>query len=271
MTISDSMLNYASDKEPNMNDAILCADVARALDELPGTVYGEVLPRLRSVLADNLQRGRVTKFQTRNPGHTPADYVRRVADNLRLHGEVPDRLAAGSESEWQALSQAMTHRAYHRLLEIGIEPAVAQDRARDLAQKTCLNILQAQPYPYDVPYAAWATRILYNSIAQETQRSRDVMDRRDRLPLERWPADGEGDWDWADPSAADEAEHCELRQTLSWALNQLSPKQRTAVVRRVYDAEPDRLTALALASSEQAVQNHRHRGMHRLRQLLAAG
>src|SRR5438270_2276984 len=139
-----------------------------ALDRLPAAVYGALLPRLRQVLADNIHRGRLAKCQAHDPNLSPADYVLRVAETMRCQDDAPARLAAGVDGEWQALREAMVQRAYHRLLAIGIPHEQAYERARDLAQKTCLDILEAQPYPYDVPFVAWATRILYNSIVQET-------------------------------------------------------------------------------------------------------
>jgi len=248
-----------------MTTELLPDNLQSALHQLPTDPYGPLLPRLREVLADNVHRGRYAKYLARNPQHGAADYVLRVAETMRLYGDTPARLAARVDGEWEALRQAMVGRAYYRLVNIGVPSEIAYDRARDMAQKCCLDILQARPYPYDVPYVAWATRILYNSIACETQRSHDVLDRRDRLPLENWPND---EPEVVDPGSVDEAEQIELRQTVAWALAQLSPKQRVVITRRVFDEAPDLDTARELHSSPQAVQNHRHRGMQHLRELL---
>jgi DNA-directed RNA polymerase specialized sigma24 family protein len=74
-----------------------------------------------------------------------------------------------------------------------------------------------------------------------------------------------------DPATVDETERVELLQTVEWAPAKLPPKQRAAIVRRIFDAAPDRVSALELDTSQSGVPNQRHRGMQPLRLLLQRG
>lgn len=244
------------------------ADVFAVLEavllNLSAEFGAELVARLRQVVRENIQRGRLARFQ-QHPGNQSIEaYVRQVAQTIQAEAQRQASLAAMHDSVWSDLRELLYKRAYNRLIKIGVSADSARLRAEDQAQRTCLQILQAQPYPYDVPYLAWATKILNNSIEHDTLRSSDALDRSpqaDRNQLQ-------DEVNLVDPNSVAQARQLEEHVDLQWALAQLPAAQRTAIQRKLFEGIPDHDTAHELKVSPQAVYNLRHRGLKRLQALL---
>jgi RNA polymerase sigma factor (sigma-70 family) len=227
----------------------------------------DLVTRLRQVVRENIRRGRLARFQ-RPPSNQSMDgYVRQVAQTILAEAQRQARLAAMNDSAWSELRELLLQRAYNRLTRIGVPADSARLRAEDQAQRTCLRILQAQPYPYDVPYLAWACKILNNSIAHDTLRSGDALDRSPQADPNGLQ-DDQDEGVLVDPNSMDQARRLEEHVALEWALAQLPAAQRTAIQRKLFEGIPDRDTAHELNVSPQAVYNLRHRGLKRLQMLL---
>lgn len=78
---------------------------------------------------------------------------------------------------------------------------------------------------------------------------------------------------WSEPPDAvePEAEHGELSGNIHWALGQLAPRMRAAVVLRHVDGLSTEETAHALRCSTGTVKSQTARGLERLRALLGHG
>ena len=243
------------------------AELERVLPQLAHAYPAELLPRLRQVVTANIQRGRWVRVQAQNPAETLAHYVQVVATNLQTETHRHGSLTANNDAAWAELHKLLRARAYQRLCKLGrATPAEAWARAEDLAQRACLAILEAQPYPYDVPYLAWASRILYNAIQAETSRSRDMLDHHDRLTPD--DTDAAEDETIPDPQTQDQSERLEAQVDMQWALAQLPSTERRLIEHKLAHDLSDEDLAAELNITVQAVYNRRNRARKHLTALL---
>jgi len=250
--------------EPHTNDL---AALERLLPQLACDHPADLLARLQQVVTDNIRSGRWDRVRARAPVETLAHYVRRVAALLQVDTAWHGDLATKDEAAWAKLLKLLRTRAFHRLRRLGVPTVAANARAEDHAQRTCLAIIEAQPYPYDVPYLAWVSKILNNAIQADTSRSRDLLDHEERLRPELPAVPGEDEVE-ADPSTQDQAERLENRVDVQRALAQLPIGQRVVIERTLAQEISVQEIAAELNISEQAVYNLRHRGRKRLETLL---
>jgi RNA polymerase sigma factor (sigma-70 family) len=241
-------------------------ELEAALSRLPRE-HRSLRPLIRSIVIDNIHRGRVEKFLARHPQRTLADYVHQVALTLQADRQNVQRLSEGDEVAWGSLLELLRHRAYKRLRKIGVEHEQAYRRANDFAQEACCALLEAS-FPFDVPHTAWVTRILYNCITHETQRSPDLLDAKNAtIPLQTMEQDD--DFEVADPTSTEPFTRIDRRQAIEWALYQLPTEaQRVTVVHKVFDGWSSEEIAADIDRNVQAVHNLYHRALKHIKRLL---
>lgn len=204
-------------------------------------------------------------------------YIDRViAGYLQEHGRV-EALAARDETAWIELHAWLAGRACRMLRRRQVPPARATNEAPDFAQQTC-EVLFDKPFPYDVPFDAWSSRILANLIQQHYTRSGDPMDRSPGVTsLDRPDHSATGDDFSLYELLADEAgetvfERSEVQDWLLQAIAGLRSQAQQAVIIDTYFYElSDDEIAGDLGKSRQAIYNLRHRALQYLRQTLNGG
>jgi RNA polymerase sigma factor (sigma-70 family) len=196
-----------------------------------------------------------------------------IACYLQEHQPV-ERLAAGDDAEWERLFEQLASRAYNILLRLQVPTAKAVGEAADFAQVSCEAIF-SHPFPYDVPFEAWATRILKNQILQRYTRSQDLIDREPgTISLDR-PGRGEVEDDFslhdllADESSASAFESIEVQEWLIQAIARLrSQAQQQVIIDTFFYELKDEEIARRLGKTRNAVHVLRHRALRRLTQIL---
>jgi RNA polymerase sigma-70 factor (sigma-E family) len=125
--------------------------------------------------------------------------------------------------------------------------------AEDLVQKCLVRLYVAWPRIRSMQLESYARRSLVNALIDER---RGAFQRHERA--------------WADPPdvVRPEFEHDALSGNILWALRQLAPRMRAAVVLRHVDGLTTDQTAHALRCSTGTVKSQTARGLERLRALL---
>jgi len=225
------------------------------------------------LIEENLRNGRLKRFTSGSQGRQSPSldkYVERVVlyahqEYTRIHA-----LERGEPAEWDRLREFLRHRAISLIRRFHNERDLSA-MALDFAQQACSNIFETH-YPCDVPFEAWATRILKNLITAYYTRSPDPLHRRhDSLDGPANPADDAPTFNEliADSSSAAEFEKVENQSLLLDAIDQLhSAAQRQVIIWSFLDELEDAEIAKRLRKSEQAVYNLRQRALKRLRQIL---
>jgi len=239
---------------------------------LPSTLsFDELIRRIAHLVARNLDTGRAVRV-AHTEGSDPTDvtswlpqYIRRVAIHYLREQPRLAALEAGDPNAWTALHKTLTAQAYHQLRRAHGH-GYAQQQAPDIAQDVCETIYRA-PYPCDVPFDAWAARILVNQVYAPS-RSGDVLDISpshiaglDAL-LERTgaPVDSAGE----DPLAT-----IDVQLRLLSAIEQLPSQAQQVVIVQGYLLERDvEEIADFLGRTPQAVYNLRYRALRKLKVLL---
>ena len=247
--------------------------------EQHGTSREELVRHITNVVSQNIASGRAQRAMAgQSPGgreELPLEtYIDRVVNSyLREHGRV-EALAAQDEAAWTELLEQLTGRAYNILLRLQVPPGRARGEAADFAQETC-EVIFSHPFPCDVSFDAWATRILKNRILWRYTRSRDLIDREPRiLSLDR-PGRSETGDDLslynllADESGTSAFERLEVREWLIQAIARLrSQAQQQVIIDTFFYELSDEEIAKRLGKTKQAVYNLRFRALRRLKQIL---
>jgi len=203
-------------------------------------------------------------------------YIDRVITTY--HAEHPRvvRLERSDAIEWALLFEQLRMRAYHALLRRQTPTAKAREEAVDFAQETCHAVFSS-PFPYDVPFDAWTTKILNNFILQRYTRSRDLIDRKpmmvmslDQPERQTDSTDGFSFHDLltneADVSAF---KQIEIQEWLVQAIRYLrSQAQQEVIIYSYFYDLSDEEIAKRLDKSTNAVYILRHRALHRLQEIL---
>jgi len=145
----------------------------------------EFVRHITDIVSQNVASGRARRVMawqsTRSREEPPSEtYIDRVINSYRQeHGRV-EALAVQDEAAWTELVEQLTSRAYNILMRLQVASGRARSEAADFAQATC-QIIFSHPFPYDVSFDAWATRILKNCILWHYTRSQDLIDREPRI------------------------------------------------------------------------------------------
>jgi RNA polymerase sigma-70 factor (sigma-E family) len=125
--------------------------------------------------------------------------------------------------------------------------------AEDLVQKCLIKLYVAWPRVRSMHVDSYVRRSLVNALIDER---RGAFHRHERT--------------WAEPPEAvgPEAVHGEVSASVLWALGQLAPRMRAAVVLRHVDGLSTEETAHALRCSTGTVKSQTARGLEHLRALL---
>jgi len=247
--------------------------------EQHGTSRRELVRHITDIVSQNVASGRAQRVMagpsTAGREELPFEtYVDRVVNSyLQEHGRV-EALAAQNKAAWAELFVQLAGRAYNILLRLQVPPGRARGEAADFAQATC-EVIFSHPFPYDVSFDAWATRILKNRILWRYTRSQDLIDREPRmLSLDRpgWSETGD-DFSLydllSDDSGASAFEGVEVREWLIQAIAGLrSQAQQQVIVDGFFYQLSDEEIAKRLGRTRQAVYNLRHRALQGLRQIL---
>jgi RNA polymerase sigma-70 factor (sigma-E family) len=129
--------------------------------------------------------------------------------------------------------------------------------AEDLVQKCMIKLYVAWPRVRSMHLDSYVRRSLVNALIDER---RGAFHRHERA--------------WAEPPDAvrlEVVEGGELSEDLLWALGQLAPRMRAAVVLRHVDGLSTEETSHALRCSTGTVKSQTARGLERLRALLGDG
>ncbi len=244
-----------------------------------GASREEFVRHITDIVSQNVASGRALRVMAGQSaegreGLPLETYIDRVTNSyLREHSRV-EALAAQNGAVWTELFEQLAGRAYNMLLRLQVPPGRARCEAPDFAQETC-EIIFNHPFPYDVSFDAWATRILKNRILWRYTRSQDLIDREPRiLSLDR-PGRGETGDDFslydllADDSGTPAFECFEVREWLIQAIALLRSRAQQQVIIDTFLYElSDEEIAKRLGKTKQAVYNLRHRALQRLKQIL---
>jgi RNA polymerase sigma factor (sigma-70 family) len=215
--------------------------------------------------------GQSTASREESPAET---YVDRVIHSYLQEQSRVEALAAQDEAAWAELHEQLTGRAYNILLRLQVPPGQAMGEAADFAQAAC-EIIFSHPFPYDVSFDAWATRILKNRILWRDTRSQDLIDREPRtLSLDRPGRSETGDdfslYDLLTDGAGTSAfERLEVQEWLMQAIAGLrSGAQQRVIIDSFFYGLSDEEIATRLGKTKQAVYNLRHRALRDLKEIL---
>jgi len=224
------------------------------------------------IIQTNLSNGRFQRFaahRSRRHPFTLADYIDLVLLQFSREHERLALLEKDDSAEWQRLDKLLAHRAW-RIVRHFRDGTDAWEEALNFAQETCLIIFE-QRYPFDVSLEVWATKILKNLILARYTRSKDILDRRQRLEsLDAETSEAGDSLQEVTPDTRSLVpfEKIENQTLLLNAMAQLSPTQRQ-VIRDTFLRElDDAQIARRLGKSKQAVYNLRHRALARLQKIL---
>lgn len=218
------------------------------------------------VVEKNIASGRVRRFCGEHHEAKLPGYIDRVITTFSQEQERVLRLAAADETEWQDLKHSLTQAAGRLLHHLGLETATIEQLAAEYAHDTC-EILFRSRYPFDVPFFAWARRILTNRIYRDFTRSRDVWYRERHMSSLDELAYTEADVVMAHETVADTGaviamERVELQDWMMWGINRLvSPDQRAVLIATYFLDMSDRDIARRLGKTKNAVHVLRHRGL----------
>jgi RNA polymerase sigma factor (sigma-70 family) len=146
---------------------------------------------------------------------------------------------------------------------------VALEEANDYAQRACELIFRSR-YPWDVPFQAWALRVLFNCIWAQEGRSTDLLDRGSFVEPARQGPD--------QPSPLEEIgeepqrlRRWESRDALRDAIRRLTSRaQQRVIVSGFWHGRSSAEIAQELGRTTQAVYNLRHRALNALREILSS-
>ncbi|MBI5652466.1 MAG: sigma-70 family RNA polymerase sigma factor [Chloroflexi bacterium] len=222
----------------------------------------------------NLATGRFARIAAARSPRNPLtldEYIASVTTCTRAEYARVQALQAGDATAWNALRDFLTRRAQR--ITRNVRPDATLNDALEFADETCYIIFN-KPYPFDAPFAAWATLILHRLILTRWTRSRDALDQA--RPPASLDAPGLGADDPTplgdqipNPRAQIAFERVEDRAGLLAALELLRSDAQRVLLRRVY-LDGASLPALAreLGISRQAVYNLHRRALARLREIL---
>ena len=244
-----------------------------------GTSREEFVRRITDIVSQNVASGRAQRVMAGQSieGREKLSletYIDRVVNfYLREHSRV-EALAARNEAAWTKLLEQLAGRAYNILLHLQVPSKRARGEAANFAQAAC-EVIFSYPFPYDVSFDAWATRILKNCILWRYTRSQDLIDREPRiLSLDR-PGWSETDDDFslydllADDSGASAFKRLEVREWLIQAIARLgSQAQQRVIIDTFFYELSDEEIAKRLGKTRQAVYNLRFRALQRFKELL---
>lgn len=242
-------------------------EIEKALSELPAPEYAALFPIIRQIVTANLRDGRAQRMLAADHDRSLADYVHQVAQVIRDESERLERLSSHDDAAWEGLSDMLRGPAYRQLMRLGVKHAEAFERAADFVQDMCVALLQID-YPGDVPYTAWAKRVLRHRILHDLLRQPDLLDRKALFVSP--PAEAEEEFESNSPSVEDFTLALEDRQAFDWALEQLPSDAQREVLRWTMDGWSDEEIAARTGRSVQAVYNLRHRARQELKRLLGS-
>jgi RNA polymerase sigma factor (sigma-70 family) len=224
------------------------------------------------ILQKNLTSGRWQRVTGEEVDSTPIPtnghlekYAVRIATYYwKQDGKARALLHHDSEA-WEELRELLSERAFYMLLKRASLPAtIAANLAQDYAHEACKKIL-TNHYPWDVPFDAWATRILYNCILAGLNRSKDLMDRGIRVD--------EGWFDVTEQNLSSQ-EHNPFKNKddqilLADAIAKIpSETQRQVILLEFFEGWSAERIAGSLGKTPQAVYNLKSRALVNLRRIL---
>lgn len=287
----------------------LCAQRVRALVdqaelEQRGIASDALVKRITEIVDRNLKSGRADRVTLAGPqtedsksSGAPADpepgtpaesetdqpaatddprtaYVDHVIETYLRESERVESLAAKDEAAWSEFYEQKATHAY-RILRRGQMPAArAATEAEDFAQQACETIF-SETFPYDVPFDAWAGRILINLILHRDTRSNELLDREPGISSLDQFSRRDPDSDFSlyqlltDESSEAIFERLEIQEQLLQAIAGLpSEAQQHVIIDTFFYELTDDEIQQRLGKSRQAVYNLRHRALRNLRQIL---
>ncbi|HEY4690878.1 MAG TPA: sigma-70 family RNA polymerase sigma factor [Anaerolineae bacterium] len=241
----------------------------------------QLAEQIAKIVRDNLTSGRAQRVMGNRRERSSAapmhleQYVDSVIALYLAEHQRVKRLAACDNEEWFGLQMLLAKRAFRILQRWPAARQQPSDEAADFAQQTCESIFNTI-FPYDVPFAAWATVILTNHIRQRYMRSRDLIDRSRAIESLDHPNGGDPDHLTSlyeilnDPAADEPFEKIDLQQQLLDAIARLpSQAQQDVVIYSFLYGWSDEQLAQRAGKTKQAIYNLRHRALQQLRQILS--
>jgi RNA polymerase sigma factor (sigma-70 family) len=219
----------------------------------------------------NLTRRRF-QLSDSDPTASLSGYIDRVISTSLHEWTRVHALDQGDPVEWAQLSDLLRRRAYSMIKHY--READAYEMAHDFAQQACLAIF-SHPFPWDVSFDAWTTRILKNQVMAHYTRSSDALDQP--IPTlsidEPSGPEEDGGSPLAEtivaPSSRAPFEKIENLDFLLEALAQVrSATQYHVIVWTYFDQVEDEEIARRLKMRIQNIYNLRRRGLIRLYQIL---
>jgi len=247
--------------------------------ELHGISREEFIKRITDIVSQNIASGRAQRVMagqsTEGRRQLPLEiYIDRVVNSYLQEYSRVEALAAQNEAAWTELFQQLASRAYNMLLRLQVPPGRARSEAVDFAQATC-ELIFSHPFPCDVSFDAWSTRILKNCILWRYTRSQDLTDREPRILSLDCPGRDEVGDDFslydllADDAGESAFERLEVQEWLIQAIGRLrSRAQQQVIIDTFFYELSDEEIAQRLGKSRQAVYNLRFRALQRLKQIL---
>ncbi len=241
----------------------------------PGDTRSEYIIEVSNILMTNISTGRWLRVVRNNLKHaeTPEkalySYGRRVATYYWEERVRVSLLVDGNEAAWGELCGYLEQRAYNILVfHLNMPNELSRDQACDHAQDACERILRGR-YPYDIPFNAWAARILDNCI-KDLFRSKDLLDRVLVADASLTDVESIGDrYEYTVPRSPFESiDDVDERLQLMSAIARLPSQAQQQVVMLSLQGMEDSDIASQLGKSVQAVYNLRHRAVRELSKLL---
>jgi RNA polymerase sigma factor (sigma-70 family) len=230
------------------------------------------IERVRDILHKNLSNGRWQRATRGKDNLTDEDlrqYAQRVAKRYWIERETIIGLSSSNPSLWRDLHDKLKQHALNTCTRYGVPLGRAKNLASDHAQEAC-EIILCNHYPCDVPFDAWAGRILINCVLQKLQRSTDLMDRETFVEPsieDLWDARRSDQvlLNTAQPATED----LETYTLLLDAIERLpSEAQRQVILLEFFfDWEAEQI-AEKLGRTPQAVYNLKYRALQKLREIL---
>ncbi len=220
----------------------------------------------------NFGRGRYRKMAktfTSPDLFTPDIYIDLILTTFVRESPRIAALVRGDRAEWHQLYNMLDMRA-KSILKIMSGLGDFDVGAFDFASETCKTIFEI-PYPYDVPFEAWAVTILKRTIFARCKRSVDAMirGRPESIDEERLGEEGTAiplAEIIADPGSESPFALVEDQMVLDNAIAQLGSRDQREVIWASYrEGLSDDEIAERLGKSKQAVYNLRNRAIARLR------
>jgi len=241
----------------------------------PGRERRAHVEAVADVLQTNLANGRWRHAAGTHGAGWPNDpelqrYAVCVAAHYWAEHERVGGLNARDRELWAELHGQLRKSAYRTLrAHFGLPYPLAFERANDYAQAACELIFRGR-YPFDVPFPAWATRVLTNCIRAGEGRSTDLLDRGtfvEPAPAStREPAPVEETY-WIE--GEQNLRRWEERELLWEAIQRLeSEAQQQVIILDFWYGRSSAEIAQALGKTPQAVYSLRHRALASLREML---